>query len=1086
MSYIIYKSDGTTLCSISDGTINVTSTSLGLPGRLYPGYGQVFDTNFVHVTENFANSSPPANPLRGQFWYDTGNAVMRVSPIDNEATTSNWMVLSTFDSNGNLGHSGSFSANNLNLTNNVYANNTFLSGYANITQGISANGAYTGLFSDGIVVDYVVANGRISVGTSDGINFYNNGIGVNKIFGIDANGNITSGNATLGNSATATYFTGTLTTHAQPNITSVGTLSSLTVGNVSSNTLFGNGTINANGNITANYLLGNGSALSSITGANVTGYVPNANVANTVSVGAQPNITSATNLASIGTITTGVWQGSPIQPSYVATLNQNTTGYAATVSVSSQPNITQVSNSFTQLTFASNGSITMSGISSQIAGANLLSGTYLNGTLTTPAQPNITSLGTLQSLSVSGAISGATVNGNGSGLNSLSGPNVIGTVANANYALYAQQLVGGAGASTAVTVTANAQPNITSVGTLTGLVVSGNITGANLNGNHFGNGAGLTNINGANVTGTVPYAAVANSVAGANVSGPVANATYASQAGSLTAGVNATTANTVTNASQPNITTATNLVTVGTLNSLAVNGTIYTAGSFSGNGSGISYILAASVSGTVANAAYATSAGSVSGANVIGAVPSATIATSATTAGTVTTNAQPNITSVGTLTSLSVNGNITGANINGNFFGNLSGNGAAISSINGANVTGTVANAAYATSAGLAASATTAGTVTTAAQPNITSVGTLTLLSVNGNITGANLNGNHYGNGSGLTSITGANVTGTVSYAAVANSVAGANVTGTVSSASVASTVSTGAQPNITSVGTLTNLSVNGNISAGNLFATLVYGTVAIAAQPNITSLGTLSGLVSSNTVDTTTPNSGGTTGGLRLRANATSGNAYFQITDSTATTQWGYWLSNSSATANLIWSGNLSTAGTFYGNGAGLANITGANVTGTVSSATNAVYAGTAGVVNTITGPQVTTALGFTPYNATNPNNFVSLSAWTENFNAQGNSGLFYGGTKGGWTKLPNGLIMQWGNDETYHSGEGGVTVTYPIAFPNMVLSVVAVDRGNADAGNDMWVQVPYIGNTYCTIFYQASSGGNNGYGYRWVAFGY
>ena len=51
-------------------------------------------------------------------------------------------------------------------------------------------------------------------------------------------------------------------------------------------------------------------------------------------------------------------------------------------------------------------------------------------------------------------------------------------------------------------------------------------------------------------------------------------------------------------------------------------------------------------------------------------------------------------------------------------------------------------------------------------------------------------------------------------------------------------TLTTAAQPNITSVGTLTGLTVSGNIA----------GTLTTAAQPNITSLGTLTTL----TVDTT------------------------------------------------------------------------------------------------------------------------------------------------------------------------------------------------------------------------------------------
>jgi hypothetical protein len=73
-----------------------------------------------------------------------------------------------------------------------------------------------------------------------------------------------------------------------------------------------------------------------------------------------------------------------------------------------------------------------------------------------------------------------------------------------------------------------------------------------------------------------------------------------------------------------------------------------------------------------------------------------------------------------------------------------------------------------------------------------------------GNITGANINGAHFGSGAGLTSIPGANVTGTVP---------------TATSATTAGTVTTAAQPNITSVGTLTALAVSGNASSGTAAA---------------------------------------------------------------------------------------------------------------------------------------------------------------------------------------------------------------------------------------------------------------------------
>jgi hypothetical protein len=93
---------------------------------------------------------------------------------------------------------------------------------------------------------------------------------------------------------------------------------------------------------------------------------------------------------------------------------------------------------------------------------------------------------------------------------------------------------------------------------------------------------------------------------------------------------------------------------------------------------------------------------------------------------------------------ISLAGNITGGNIRTvgvvSATGNVTaayhiGNGSLLTSLTGANVTGTVANATYAVSAG---SATTAGTVTTAAQPNITSVGTLTSLTSNGVVNFAN------------------------------------------------------------------------------------------------------------------------------------------------------------------------------------------------------------------------------------------------------------------------------------------------------------------------------------------------------------
>lgn len=79
MAYTIVYSMGGGNFTVVDGTLNTTSTSLSLPGRNYSGYGSPVDQNFVSVLENFAsaNSSGPANPIRGQFWFDTSNTAMK-------------------------------------------------------------------------------------------------------------------------------------------------------------------------------------------------------------------------------------------------------------------------------------------------------------------------------------------------------------------------------------------------------------------------------------------------------------------------------------------------------------------------------------------------------------------------------------------------------------------------------------------------------------------------------------------------------------------------------------------------------------------------------------------------------------------------------------------------------------------------------------------------------------------------------------------------------------------------------------------------------------------------------------------------
>ena len=134
MAYTIVKSDGTVLTTIADGTINTTSTSLGLPGRNYAGYGQTLDTNFVWLTENFADTTPPPHPLTGQLWYNTNANALYVCPTDGLTDPNAWVTLATTSANstttfGAVQVTGNLTANNITANNNI----------------ISANGAFTNI-----------------------------------------------------------------------------------------------------------------------------------------------------------------------------------------------------------------------------------------------------------------------------------------------------------------------------------------------------------------------------------------------------------------------------------------------------------------------------------------------------------------------------------------------------------------------------------------------------------------------------------------------------------------------------------------------------------------------------------------------------------------------------------------------------------------------------------------------------------------------------------------------------------------------------------------------------------------------------
>ncbi len=146
------------------------------------------------------------------------------------------------------------------------------------------------------------------------------------------------------------------------------------------------------------------------------------------------------------------------------------------------------------------------------------------------------------------------------------------------------------------------------------------------------------------------------------------------------------------------------------------------------------------------------------------------------------------------------------------------------------------------------------GNLTTASQSNITTVGTLTSLSVSGNITSGNITADNIDGGNLLNANYLVSDSGCVTIGGATIAVSGNNA-GIF--ASLVDDINLGLASNIVMGGTTSNVTIQGNLIAnnnisitGNVTGNLITGTLTTGAQPNITSTGTLASLSVTGNVD--------------------------------------------------------------------------------------------------------------------------------------------------------------------------------------------------------------------------------------------
>jgi len=313
-------------------------------------------------------------------------------------------------------------------------------------------------------------------------------------------------------------------------------------GNVTGGNVITSGAVSASGNISGNYILGNGSLL---TGIGASSSYGNANVvANLAALGSNPvsttgNITGG-NLIQ-GTTRVYKWTTSTSAPANPVAGDE---WYNSSTDVLYKYINDSVGNQWVDQSFPTSfGNITIAGnanVTGTIAGsgnlsvAGNISGGYILGSGNISLTGNVTGNYILGNGSLLTGVGASYGNANVVANLAALGSNPVSTTGNitAGYFVGNGSALTGIAAATAGTVTASAQSNITSLGTLTSLSVTGNVTGGNVTGtNLYGTLQTPTQLN---VTGLGTLTTLI--VSGNTTSGNLLSGGIISVAGNVTGG----------------------------------------------------------------------------------------------------------------------------------------------------------------------------------------------------------------------------------------------------------------------------------------------------------------------------------------------------------------------------------------------------------------------------------------------------------------------------------------------------------------------------------------------------------------------
>ena len=335
MSYTLTVTNGSSIV-VQNGTID-TSTSLQLVGKNYPSYGLAMNQNLVKLLQSSAGTGQPAGALTGQLWWDTTNTLLKIytGTVFKNITS----VISSASAPASAIVQGDLWFDSSNLQLYVYTGTAWLlvgpsySSSQQKTTAVALNIIDSGNATHTVLAFYV---GNVLTGILSKDAAFTPLVAISGFITVTPGYNI---NTTIFSGAQPP-ISGLLVTNAQPYITSVGTLTSLT----------STGTIAAN-QVQAG-VLGNSGAL--LTGS--------------LTTAAQGNITSVGTLTSLTTSGNITAQTANVYAAYVVA----NSGLSGTLITSAQTNITSIGTL---------GSLTVSG-TTNLQGTTNLSRTNITSDFT--------------------------------------------------------------------------------------------------------------------------------------------------------------------------------------------------------------------------------------------------------------------------------------------------------------------------------------------------------------------------------------------------------------------------------------------------------------------------------------------------------------------------------------------------------------------------------------------------------------------------------------------------------------------------------------------------------------------------------